>query len=85
MKKGLYLTGVLAVLLLTLFPPMIAIGSHGREWPSGHRFLFAAPHNSFIVENIPVTTDYRIDYKRFALLLGIVAIVTTGSAVAFRR
>ncbi len=80
--------GILAVLLLGLFPPCISI-SESREEAGGHRFVFSLPateDHSFEAagQHYSLFVSFRIDYARLAMFLAIVGIVTLGGVVLFR-
>lgn len=80
-QRAVLAVGILAVLLLGLFPPCISSASSGGlEYPVGHRFVFSPA-----IEELSVGfMSYRIDYPRLAMLLGIVGLATLGGLVLFK-
>lgn len=87
-ERAILSAGLLAIVLLGLFPPMIETVDYGSgrygppttTRPSGHRFVFSSP----IVYGI-FTSTYRIDYPRLLMLVTVAAIGTLGAWLLLRN
>ena len=75
--------GLTAFLGLALFPPCESVGDRSVR-PDGHHFIFSLPDSEsadFPAElGGPIVINYRVDYARLGLMLGVV-IVATGAGI----
>ena len=74
--------GLSAFLALGLFPPCVAVRGPSR-FVAGHFFVFSLPMTTS--NSAGYTFIYEIDYKRLGVLLGILAVVTLGGVVLFKK